>query len=50
MGDKVNLEEALASFDEAFSPRIVATFNDNKIAVAIAGRSLFFIGRSSESV
>ncbi len=34
MGDKVNLAEALASFDEAFSPRIVATFNDNKITVA----------------
>jgi mannose-6-phosphate isomerase-like protein (cupin superfamily) len=34
MDDKVNLEEALASFDDAFAPRIVATFNDSKIAVA----------------
>jgi len=32
--DKVNLSDALASFDEAFQPRIVGTYNDNKIQVA----------------
>jgi mannose-6-phosphate isomerase-like protein (cupin superfamily) len=31
---KVNLAEALASFDEPFSPRIVAYYNDNKVQVA----------------
>jgi mannose-6-phosphate isomerase-like protein (cupin superfamily) len=31
---KVNLAEALASFDESFSPRIVAYYNDNKVQVA----------------
>ncbi len=31
---KVNLAEKLASFDEAFSPRIVARYNDSKIQVA----------------
>lgn len=34
MKDKVNLTEKLASFDEAFSPRIVGYYNDNKIQVA----------------
>jgi mannose-6-phosphate isomerase-like protein (cupin superfamily) len=33
MEDKVDLASALASFDEAFSPRIVARMNDLKIAV-----------------
>jgi mannose-6-phosphate isomerase-like protein (cupin superfamily) len=32
--DKVNLAEKLAGFDEIFSPRIVATYNDEKIQVA----------------
>jgi mannose-6-phosphate isomerase-like protein (cupin superfamily) len=32
--DKINLSDALASFDEAFQPRIVGTYNDNKIQVA----------------
>ena len=32
--DKVNLAEALASFDEAFQPRIVGTFNGHKLQVA----------------
>jgi mannose-6-phosphate isomerase-like protein (cupin superfamily) len=32
--DKVNLSEKLASFDEIFSPRIVAYYNDEKIQVA----------------
>lgn len=36
MDDKVNLEAALASFDEAFAPRVVATYNDSKIVVAKA--------------
>jgi mannose-6-phosphate isomerase-like protein (cupin superfamily) len=31
---KVNLAEALASFDEAFQPRIVGYYNDNKLQVA----------------
>jgi mannose-6-phosphate isomerase-like protein (cupin superfamily) len=31
---KVNLEEKLASFDEAFRPKIVAYYNDNKVQVA----------------
>jgi mannose-6-phosphate isomerase-like protein (cupin superfamily) len=31
---KVNLTEALASFDEAFQPRIVGYYNDSKIQVA----------------
>ncbi|MDQ4020028.1 MAG: cupin domain-containing protein [Actinomycetota bacterium] len=31
---KVNLAEALASFDEPFSPRIVAYYNDSKVQVA----------------
>ena len=34
MGDKVNLADALASFDEVFAPRIVGRYNGNKIAVA----------------
>jgi mannose-6-phosphate isomerase-like protein (cupin superfamily) len=34
MDDKVNLAEALAAFDEAFSPRIVGTMNDYKLMVA----------------
>jgi mannose-6-phosphate isomerase-like protein (cupin superfamily) len=32
--DAVDLEAALASFDEAFSPRIVAQYNDSKVMVA----------------
>jgi mannose-6-phosphate isomerase-like protein (cupin superfamily) len=32
--EKVNLAEALASFDEPFQPRIVAYYNDNKVQVA----------------
>jgi mannose-6-phosphate isomerase-like protein (cupin superfamily) len=34
MDDKVNLADKLASFDEAFAPRIVGRYNDNKIQVA----------------
>jgi mannose-6-phosphate isomerase-like protein (cupin superfamily) len=34
LDDKVNLEEKLASFDEAFRPRIVGYYNENKIQVA----------------
>ena len=34
MDDKVNLEAALATFDEPFSPRIVGTMNDLKLMVA----------------
>jgi mannose-6-phosphate isomerase-like protein (cupin superfamily) len=34
MDDKVNLAEKLASFDEAFAPRVVALYNDNKVQVA----------------
>ena len=34
MEGKVNLTEALASFDEAFQPRIVGYYNDSKIQVA----------------
>jgi len=34
MNDKVNLAEKLGSFDEAFQPKIVATYNDNKVQVA----------------
>jgi mannose-6-phosphate isomerase-like protein (cupin superfamily) len=33
MDDKVDLAEKLASFDEHFSPKIVGTYNDNKIQV-----------------
>jgi mannose-6-phosphate isomerase-like protein (cupin superfamily) len=33
MDDKVNLAEKLASFDEAFSPKIVAYLNDYKVYV-----------------
>jgi mannose-6-phosphate isomerase-like protein (cupin superfamily) len=36
MDDKVNLADKLASFDEAFAPRIVGTYNDSKIQVAKA--------------
>jgi mannose-6-phosphate isomerase-like protein (cupin superfamily) len=32
--DKVNLREALASFDEPFSPRIVGHMNEYKLQVA----------------
>jgi len=32
--EKVDLAEALASFDEAFQPRIVGHYNDSKIMVA----------------
>ena len=34
MSEAVNLAEALASFDEAFAPRIVGHYNGNKIMVA----------------
>jgi mannose-6-phosphate isomerase-like protein (cupin superfamily) len=34
--EKVALAEALASFDEAFQPRIVANYNDSKVMVAKA--------------
>jgi mannose-6-phosphate isomerase-like protein (cupin superfamily) len=34
MEDKVNLADALGSFDEAFQPRIVGYYNDSKIQVA----------------
>ena len=34
MLEKVNLADKLASFDEIFSPRIVAYYNDTKIQVA----------------
>ncbi len=34
MDDKVNLAEKLASFEESFTPKIVATYNDNKVQVA----------------
>lgn len=34
--DKINLEAALASFDEPFSPRIVARYNNNKVFLAKA--------------
>ena len=34
--EKVNLAEKLASFDEAFSPRIVASYNESKVQVAKA--------------
>ena len=33
---KVNLEAALETFDDAWSPRIVAHYNDNKIFLAKA--------------
>jgi mannose-6-phosphate isomerase-like protein (cupin superfamily) len=32
--DPVDLAQALATFDEAFQPRIVGDYNDNKIMVA----------------
>ena len=34
MTEKVNLAEKLASFDEAFQPKIVGYYNDNKLQVA----------------
>ena len=34
MTEKVDLAAALASFDEAFAPRIVARYNDSKVMVA----------------
>jgi mannose-6-phosphate isomerase-like protein (cupin superfamily) len=34
LDDKVDLREKLASFDEAFQPRIVGYYNDNKLQVA----------------
>lgn len=34
MHDKVNLADALSTFDEPFSPRIVAHLNDYKVQVA----------------
>jgi mannose-6-phosphate isomerase-like protein (cupin superfamily) len=34
MRDKVNLADALATFDEAFQPRIVGEYNGSKIQVA----------------
>jgi hypothetical protein len=33
MDDKVNLAAKLASFDEAFEPRIVGYYNGNKVQV-----------------
>ena len=34
MTEKVNLAEKLATFDEAFQPKIVARYNDDKVMVA----------------
>ncbi len=34
MSEKVDLAAALASFDEAFAPRIVAHYNESKVMVA----------------
>jgi mannose-6-phosphate isomerase-like protein (cupin superfamily) len=34
LDDKVNLREKLVSFDEAFRPKIVGYYNDNKLEVA----------------
>jgi len=34
--ERVNLAEKLASFDEAFQPKIVGYYNDNKLQVAKA--------------
>jgi mannose-6-phosphate isomerase-like protein (cupin superfamily) len=34
VGDAVNLAEKLASFDEAFQPKIVGWFNGHKLQVA----------------
>jgi mannose-6-phosphate isomerase-like protein (cupin superfamily) len=34
LDDKVNLRAALATFDEAFQPRTIGYYNDNKIMVA----------------
>lgn len=34
MRDPVSLADALASFDEAYAPRIVADYNADKVAVA----------------
>ena len=34
MIERVNLAEKLASFDEAFQPKIVGYYNDNKLQVA----------------
>ena len=34
MNEKVNLADKLAAFDEAFSPKIVAHYNDSKVQVA----------------
>jgi mannose-6-phosphate isomerase-like protein (cupin superfamily) len=34
LDDKVNLAEKLASFDEAFQPKIIGCYNDNKLQVA----------------
>ena len=34
MDDKVNLADALATFDEPFRPQIVGTLNDHKLMVA----------------
>ncbi len=36
MDDKVNLAEALATFNEPFQPRIIATLNDYKLMVVKA--------------
>ena len=33
MDDKVNLAEMLGTIDEAFQPKIVATYNDNKVLI-----------------
>ncbi len=33
MDAKVNLHDALATFDEAYAPRQVGTYNDNKLLV-----------------
>ena len=33
MNDKVDLAAALATFDEAYAPRQVGTYNDNKLLV-----------------
>lgn len=34
MDEKVNLEAAFASFEDAFRPKIVGHYNDNKVQVA----------------
>ena len=48
MKEPVNLAGKLATFDEAFQPRIIGYYNDNKLQLA-KSRGEFVLGDSAQA-